>query len=563
MQKSVRIGCHSAFWGDSVEAARQLVEHGGHLDYLVSDYLAEITMCILARSKKKARGGAGDGGFVQEFVDYVWRPLMKPLLDRNIKVITNAGGMNPKALKEAIEKATADAGLPVPKIAAVVERLADLRGENALKTFQVGGEEEKLWDESKLVMSANAYIGAFPIAQALEDGAQVVVTGRCVDSAIVLGPLIHEYGWKEEQYDLLSSGSLAGHIIECGCQATGGNFTDWRESLKGGWDNVGFPIVECAADGSFIVTKPEKTGGIVTVATVCEQLLYEIGDPAAYILPDVTCDWSNVIVEQQVPSSGGAGRVSVRGAKGRSPTDTYKVSITSVDGFRMNATLMIGGESAAEKAEAVGRAILNRASNILKRRKMPPFTHTSVEALGSEHTYGPHSAARQSREVSCRWYKSRDHCSASPVILFSSCLVPREKVEITIYNGDSKRNFEEKKRQQTSGCNCCGPQCTCQACKNKKLPSPTYVTLKGDQMVQVPLLRLCYARSGDKGDLCNVGVIARSPNIYPFLLSFLTQERVTSHFQHLVQGKITRYPLPGISALNFVMTRALGGDDRT
>src|SRR5690606_34628332 len=205
----------------------------------------------------------------------------------------------------------------------------------------------------------NAYLGAFPIAAALDAGADVVITGRVVDSAIVLGPLIHEFGWQAGDYDLLSAGSLAGHVVECGTQATGGIFTDWRD--VSGWDDMGFPIAECAADGSFVLTKPEGTGGLVSTATVGEQIIYEVGDPARYILPDVTADWSAVRLEQVGPD-----RVRVSGARGRAPTGSYKVSATYADGYRASVTMMIAGREAAARAQATANAILRRAGRLMQ-----------------------------------------------------------------------------------------------------------------------------------------------------------------------------------------------------
>ena len=285
MKRIVRIGCGAGFWGDSPDGSRRLVEEGG-IDYLVLDYLAEITMSILARMKAKNP----ELGYATDFVTLVMKPLAREIAERRIKVVTNAGGVNPEACRAPSKLSS--------KRRASTSRSRwcsgdDLSGQiEDFKRRGVPRDVQRRAVPRASATSVNAYLGAFPIAAALGAGADIVITGRCVDSAIVLGPLIHEFGWTHTDYDLLAVGSLAGHIIECGAQATGGVFTDWREVQ--GWDQMGFPIAECAADGAFVVTKPERSGGLVTPATIAEQIVYEVGDPSAYILPDVVCDWSQV-----------------------------------------------------------------------------------------------------------------------------------------------------------------------------------------------------------------------------------------------------------------------------
>lgn len=311
---------------------------------------------------------------------------MKTILSKNIKVITNAGGLNPLGLKAMIEQTCVSAGLPVPKVAAITGD--DISGDIhqlKLTPFSINDETEALWDPHTKLASANAYIGARPIERALEQGAQVVITGRCVDSAIVLGPLMYEFGWKANEWNKLSSGSLAGHIIECGCQATGGNLTDWKKSFRSGWLQVGYPIAEVFNDGSFIISKPANTGGIVCRETISEQLVYEIHDPQNYILPDVVCDWTQVRLselfsKEKTPLN----QVRVEGALGKPPTAFYKVAATAFDGFKMDASLLIGGFHAREKAKAVAETIIERARVMLTAMKLDDFTHVSTDFLGSE-----------------------------------------------------------------------------------------------------------------------------------------------------------------------------------
>ncbi|HET6221330.1 MAG TPA: acyclic terpene utilization AtuA family protein, partial [Dongiaceae bacterium] len=299
MAKTVRIGCHSGFWGDTETAAVQLVRHG-NVDYLVSDYLAEVTMSIMAAQKLRNP----QLGYATDFVQVVMAPLAREIAEKKIKVVTNAGGVNPQACRDAVLKACEAAGVTL-KVAVVLgddllPRLDELRGLD-IREMDTGAELP-----AKIV-SMNAYLGGFPIARALAEGADVVITGRCVDSAVTLGALIHAFGWTMDDHDKLAAGTLCGHIIECGAQCNGGNFTDWR--LVPDYDEMGFPVAEVSADGSFVLGKPDGTGGLITTATVAEQMLYEIGDPRAYIVPDAVCDFTQAKYEQV-----GKDRVRVSGA---------------------------------------------------------------------------------------------------------------------------------------------------------------------------------------------------------------------------------------------------------
>src|SRR6478735_10534065 len=324
-QKTVRIGGASGFWGDSMVAAPQLVKHG-RLDYLVFDFLAETTMSILA----SARAKKPELGYATDFVDIAMKPVLAELKRQGIKVVSNAGGINPHGCAAALQALAEAEGVAL--------RIAVVEGDDVsaqMAPLRAAGTRDMFTGEAlpEKVLSANAYLGAAPIAAALAAGAEVVITGRCVDSAVTLGALMHEFGWQPGDYDLLASGSLAGHIIECGCQATGGLHTDWEDIPD--WAHMGYPVVECHADGSFVVTKPEGTGGKVIRANVAEQLLYEIGDPGAYLLPDVSCDFRQVVIEQV-----GADRVRVGPARGRAPSPSYKVSATQLDGFRCAGSMV-------------------------------------------------------------------------------------------------------------------------------------------------------------------------------------------------------------------------------
>ncbi|WP_306556083.1 acyclic terpene utilization AtuA family protein [Acidovorax sp.] len=558
--KTLRIGSASGFWGDTEFAAAQLVQQG-NIDVLVFDYLAEITMSLLSRAKAKDPAQ----GYAPDFVATL-QPLMKELKSRGIKVIANAGGVNPSACRAALVAAAQAEGVDLA-IAAVLgddlmPQVEALRAAGTQEMFSGAPFPQK-------VMSANAYLGAFPIAAALQAGADIVVTGRCVDSAVTLAPLIHAFGWTADEYDRLALGSLAGHLIECGTQATGGNYTDW--DTVPGWDDMGFPIAECRADGSFVVTKPEGTGGLVCPSTVGEQMLYEIGDPRAYILPDVVCDFTGVTLTQIGPD-----RVEVKGARGRAPTDQAKVSVTYADGFRAMSLFMIGGIDAGAKAQRVGAAMLARMRRHYAQRGWPDFTETCVEAIGAEDTYGPHARpdAREvmlkvgvrhplkdalelfSREVAPLALMSAPAITGftggrpkvQPVVRLFSCLVPKAKVVASIDMGE-----------QTVP----APQWSGQPFNPASLPTVTGPLTAASAFARgmrpVPLVKLAWGRSGDKGDAANIGIIARRPEYLPFIRAALTEQAVADWFAHLVKGKVERFDLPGTHALNFLLQEALGG----
>jgi hypothetical protein len=558
--RTIRIGGASAFWGDSMVAAPQLLASGA-VDYLIFDYLAEITMSIMARMRAKDP----TQGYATDFVAVTMKRLLPELARRKVKVVANAGGVNPAACATAIRALIAEAGLSLT-VGVVLgdDLLTDIdRLKPQLEPMEAGAQPPERF------MSANAYLGAAPIAAALKAGADIVVTGRCVDSALCLGPLLHEFGWDLQDFDRLAAGSLAGHIIECGAQASGGLFTDWRDVPD--WDNIGYPIAEIAEDGSFVVTKPKNTGGLVSVGTVAEQLVYEIGDPGSYMLPDVTCDFTAVQIEQA-----GEHRVRVSGAKGHAPSDRYKVSATWMDGFRAVAHMTIGGIEARAKAERSAEAILKRTRRIFTQLNLGDYRATSVEILGTEAMYGPQAAdgARAAREVVMKLAVSHDSRTAldifcreiapagtsfspgttgffggrpspQPVVKLFSCFIPKTVLPLQI---DSDGNPQPLAIPLIGG-----------GAAAKPAPAIAATALPPGPLRTVPLIRLAWARSGDKGNDSNIGVIARKPEYLPAIRAALTTEVVAGWFRHLVEGPVERYDWPGINGLNFLMHGALGG----
>jgi hypothetical protein len=365
---SVRIGNGCGFWGDNVDAPVFLAERG-QLDYLTLEYLAELTMSILAVQQQRD----ASAGFATDFLDVLQRlaPVLKT--QPSLKIVTNAGGMNPTGCASRARAILDQAGLSDRIVAAVsgddlFPRLDQLlAGGQSLTNLDSG---EPLASVRPRVVSANAYLGAGPIVAALGLAASVVITGRVADASLTVAPVVHEFGWSWDDWDRLAAATVAGHLIECGAQATGGLWCNWQEAPD--LANVGYPIAEVERQGTVRITKPPGTGGRVNTETVAEQLLYEVGDPAAYLTPDVTADFTSVTL-----ADAGSDRVAIQGSRGRPATPTYKVSVAYRDGFMASGTLTIFGSDAPAKARQCGEMILRRLERIGVRPE-----HHHIECLG-------------------------------------------------------------------------------------------------------------------------------------------------------------------------------------
>jgi hypothetical protein len=529
----------------------------GSLDYVVLDYLSEFFMPQAGRS----RMADASAGYVMYFPHELFVDVLPDLLKFGVRMVTNAGAVNPLACAAAMKAAAAALGL-APKIAVVhgddlLGRAEELRKAGRLTTPPPGG---------CTYSGINAYLGAFPVARALALGADVVITGRVVDSALVLGPLIHEFGWAPDDYDRMAAGSLIGHLLECGAQASGGIFTDWRE--VGEYADIAYPIAECREDGSAVITKTDDMGGLVTIGTVAEQLLYEIGDPRSYALPDVIADFSRVSIEQA-----GKDRVLVKGAKGRAPGRDYKAIATWDDGWFASMGFAMRGLDAADKARAVATSVFTRSETMMRDRNAPPLRQSRIEVIGDEESYGVNARSRGSREVFCRMSIEAEEqdafgfimkelgtgsVSMAPGIAGSMMMFP----PIPIARSEA---FMIPAREVTAMITLDG-QCESVERFAHRAPGsePPLINFPAPAKVadtQVALRELAWARSGDKGDTCNVGIIARRPEYLPYIAASLTEDMLVRHYAFMLRGdsSIERYYLPGSNALNILLKGALDG----
>ncbi|MHC4847560.1 MAG: acyclic terpene utilization AtuA family protein [Planctomycetota bacterium] len=557
MKEKIVIANCGGFWGDDPTAAKRQVE-GGPIDYLVMDYLAEVTMAIL--QKQKAKNPAL--GYAADFLAQL-RDVLPQCVEKGVKVISNAGGVNPLACRDAVNALAEELGIADRVTVGVVlgddiyPHLDEILGDEPLAHMDTG---RPLSDVREDVMSANVYLGAKPVVEALKLGANVVISGRVSDTGVTLAPMIHEFGWAENDWDRIASGIVAGHIIECGTQCTGGNFTDWQ--LVKDHATIGYPMVEVSPDGSFVVTKHPGTGGLVSVHTVSEQLLYEMGAPA-YIAPDCIAYFNTIQLAQAGPD-----RVAVSGVRGSHAPEKYKVSISFEQGYRAFGRLMVSGPDARRKAEYVSDVFWKSAGG------REHYAHTLTQFVGDDSCHPSVTAGAAGEillQVAARdddrgklandfapqlvpkvlstvpgitYLADQGRPRPSGVVGYWPALISRGNVHIEVEVGDQRVQVAHDPKPESAAV------------------EPIAIephSLDTSRTKRVRLAELCLARSGDKGDTCNVGVIARSPAIYHWMVEYLTAERVKEYFGEICLGAVDRFAVPNLLALNFLLHESLGG----
>ena len=546
-KEMIRIANCSGFYGDKLSVAKDMVE-GGPIDVLTGDYLAELTMTILYNQKMKRGENHGYvGTFIKQFKD-----VAKIAQDKNIKIVTNAGGLNPKSMALEIENVIEELNLNL-KVAYIdgddlipmMDKLTDL-GEK----FSNLDKDLELKDYSKKPITANAYLGAWGIKEALDNGADVVVCPRVTDAAVVIGPAAWKFNWSRDQYDELAGALAAGHIIECGAQATGGNYSFFQEVPT--FDNIGYPIAEVYEDGSFVITKHENTGGLVSVGTVTAQLLYEIGSPA-YLNPDVISHFDTLKITQESQD-----RVLVQNARGSSPTNTHKVCVNLVGGYRNGIELLLTGLDINEKAELITDQIFKSVGGKEQFDKVDIQLHRTdkenpnsneeaqaflrIDVMSSNPELVGRLFNAKIIELALAnfpgWTGRSGVVPNGPYIEYWPTLVNSKYVKERIHIGDkvieitptSQLGLEEKYYQ--------------------KIPYEN-PELEIQSFEEDFFGKIFGTRSGDKGGCANLGVWAKTEDAYSFLFDFLTVEKLKELLPDLEKFDIDRYELPNIFSLNF------------
>jgi hypothetical protein len=564
VKKRIRIANAGGYWGDDLSALRRQLL-GGPLDYITMDFLAEITMSILQRQ----RATNSELGYATDFLDQIAECL--PLIvKKKVRVISNAGGINPiglgRKIVELARKSNLDIKVGIVYGDDIVGALYELTAAGERFTNMESGES--FLKVRSRITSANIYLGAEPVVKALDSGCHIVVTGRVTDTGITLAPMIHEFGWAMEDWDKMAAGIVAGHIIECGAQATGGNITDWHEVPS--YHDIGYPIIEMMPTGEFVVTKHPRTGGCVNEKTVKEQLMYEMGDPANYISPDGIARFDTIRLKQESKD-----RVRVFGIKGKPEPDNLKVSMSYDDGWKASGEVLVSGPETFKKAQVIAGIFWNKL-----RHK---FEATDTTMIGAGSCWPRHLSSYEPNEILLRFSvrdkdvrKIKDFGKALstlilsgpagmavtgrgrprpvPVVAYWPALMHRSRVKAKVLavstNGDEEFyeiSFPVRVRKQAD------------AEPSSPPPPPGRSPKFPGKRKTIKLRQLAYARSGDKGDTCNIGVLARSPIAYEWLKLHLTKDKVKTFFLGQTRGKVIRYELDNLLGLNFLLEETLGG----
>jgi hypothetical protein len=541
----------SGFFGDRLSAAQEMVQ-GGPIDVLTGDYLAELTMAILFQKKLKNP----NGGYVPTFLKQM-KAVMGECLEKNIRIVANAGGLNPGALAAELEKLADELGLS--------PTIAYIEGDDLmprLDTLQADGEPLihmdkgiSLKEAGVMAITANAYMGGWGIVDALTAGADIVVTGRVADAALVAGPAAWRFGWQRSDWDRLAGAYAAGHIIECGAQATGGNYSFMDEVPS--FSNVGFPIAEIHGDGSFVITKHKGTGGLVSVGTVTAQLLYEIRQPR-YLTPDVTARFDTIAISQEAPD-----RVRVADVKGEPPPATTKVCINTLGGYKNSMTVILTGLDIKKKAAIVEETLFESIGG------REQFQVTDVQLIGPERVNPPSNDeafsylritvmdpdARKVGRFSANivelalanipgFTATAMPTKGTPAIVHWPTLISTDQVhQIVAVNGE-QRAIE--------------PVLSDPSAPIPDAPEVTLPPVPGGPMVQAPLGRAFATRAGDKGGNANLGIWGKTPEAFAFLREFLSTDRLKTLLPEMAGFEIERYELPNLLALNFYINGVLG-----
>lgn len=562
MKKSIRIGNAGGYWGDDLSALKRQLT-GGPLDYITMDFLAEITMSILQRQRQKNP----ELGYATDFLDQI-KECLSLIVEKNVKVISSAGGINPVGLAKKIIEVATSQGIKVKVGVVYGDNIIDQIDELVAKGEQFTNLDtgEQFTHIRSQVTSANVYFGAEPVVKALEQGCQIIVTGRVTDTGITLAPMMYEFGWKWDDWDKIAAGVIAGHIIECGAQSSGGNISDWKEVKT--FQNIGYPIIEMESSGEFVVTKHQNSGGMVSEKTVKEQLVYEMGDPANYITPDGIARFDSIQLKQA-----GKDRVRVFGIKGEPLTEKFKVSMSYDDGWKAQGGILVSGPNTYAKAKTL--------ADIYWKRLGIKYEETRTDMIGSGSIWPEPIRSPETTEIILQFgvrdkdYKKVEEFGKlipalilsgpsglavtgggrprpSQVVAYWPALMNRTNAVAKVLAIDT--DGDEKEFSITFKSNS-------YEFKKTRLRFPTAGNSKallGKKKSGI-LRDLCYARSGDKGDTCNIGVLARSPEIYMWLVKYLTADKVKKFFKGITKGKVVRYELDNLKGLNFLLEESLGG----